>query len=462
MRAYAARVSEALDWVDALSALVARAPDAFVAGHVVLPTPDYFPEPWSPTRAGLTALARRLHAHLGLPLDAQIELDAEDETNALLVETRIELTAIGADLVHYRVSSLGRPDDAVFALLHEAARATELLGRAQAGHGPFRRPALEVPIEIDERPEAHEAASLLAVARGLGAMVAAGAHTYRQAGKTEGRMVRSEWQHAVYGALPPEIASELLAVQLVVRLDVDRDAVLSQLPSERAAEVRAALAKADHADVLTRLALAPEATWPAPATLPVPPIAETTRAEDDAPVGSAERRRKRAGRAGGSVYRVREASNLGLIKRALALAVVLCGGGYYLGELVSDGWGSIFAILGAGVAALSTLIRGTPPATSSSDTCSDPACAKTIPQDLARCPGCDRPIAGVALSQREATELRWAAEEAAEEEAAARRVKKKAKQKKARVKGAAPDDGGEGDTKRSERRRETPGPTGEG
>jgi hypothetical protein len=131
---------------------------------------------------------------------------------------------------------------------------------------------------------------------------------------------------------------------------------------------------------------------------------------DDAPVGSAERRRKRAGRAGGVVFRVREPSPP--ILRSALVALVLGSVGYVVGRSLDDAFGVVLGMAGIVAGAVSVVARGRPTrATANSDCCSDPKCAKTIPPDLERCPGCGRSIVAVVYSQREATELAWAREE---------------------------------------------------
>lgn len=383
-----------------LAAAIRREPGAFLSGYLVLPDDRHFPDRFTPTRAGLTQLLRRLHHYLGIPqVEPRVTLELADEE--LVNATDVELVSVDRSTARYLVRYVDQVD-VVFALAEEVALAA-LLSRPPDGIGPFRDPASagDGKLRPARTPEEAVAATLLAVARGLGVLVAAGAHQYRAAGSIDGRMVRTAWRHVQRGALEPGDAAFLVAVQLVVRAEVDRDAVLSALPRDRADEARRALGELKRDEVIAALELPPVAEWPARASYPVPALEAPTIA-DEPLVSPRERRKARARTNKAPIYRVRTTRSL-----AGALLGTLGGGALAMSILASDGGGGLVVVSVMLVTATLGTWLGR---TSWTDACSDSDCEVIIPPDAERCPGCRRPIAGVVGSRKEALQAGWASE----------------------------------------------------
>lgn len=388
------------DLLGALAEEVARDPGPFVSGYVVLPDDRHFPDRFAPTRAGITTLLRRLHVYLGIPqLEPEVELELPDDAE-LVGATDAELVSVDRRSARYQVRYVEQAD-VVFALLEQAALAA-VLARPTGSVGPFRDPAGEGDLERRPSGEPGEAfaATLLAIARGLGVLVAAGAHQYRAAGRIEGQMTRTAWRHVKRGALEPGAASFLVAAQLALRTDVDREAVLSALPRERADEVRLALPELSRDALIDAMDLPPPAKWPAPATYPVRPL-RAPEAPDDEPSTPRERRRRRARERRTPVYRIRTTrwgggAMLATVPGAVlgGLAMIAVGGGTGVGLAVM-----VATTVAGGLVGRRWWV----------DRCSDEDCDVVIPAAASRCPGCHRTIAGVVGTRTEALQASWSA-----------------------------------------------------
>jgi len=190
---------------------------------------------------------------------------AAGDSRAMLPRTRIELAGVEDQVVFFSCLELGQKKDAVLCLAHEVARAALLVRQLEGQDGPYRatsrRTELVAPADTDEE---RINASVYASYLGLGVLSAQGSHEYRQAGRMQGQVPVSEWQHVRYGGLDPEDTSYLLAVQLVVRaVDGTRlDRLLAPLSDERQSEVRAEMRKLDRETLIERLGLPPIETWP--------------------------------------------------------------------------------------------------------------------------------------------------------------------------------------------------------
>jgi hypothetical protein len=411
---------------DLLRAELAVDPVPFLSGWVVLPEAAYFPDRWSPSVGGLTRLARRLHLYLGISeIRPVFEVQLEDEGDRMLRDTRAALQHLEGNTAAYLVLQLHRADDAALALLHETARAAVLVrARRAASKGPFRDAEESAPLVPEEDEEAHLIASVRAISSGLGALVCLGAHQYRAVGRVRGRQTETEWQHLAFGGISPQAASYLFALQLAVRTDVDRDAVLLHLPKERADEVRSELAEIDRAEAIAELGLPDEDAWPAPRALPVPAIAEDAT-DEDVPITREHARRQKARARRSPVYRVRDSLWRGGAMAGVALgALSLIPLNLLLGRLVGDApvdglwFGVVLAVLGG-----ATFLGARLGARRVLDDCSDRDCEARIPERATECPGCGRTIAGVVRTRGEAIEREEAWEDA--EKAKKRASKKK-------------------------------------
>jgi hypothetical protein len=245
-----------------------------VATAIVEPTLAFFPSAAVADARTATAVADALLRYAGLgAYHAQVDLaDDAVRRGAQLPATRIDLAAIEDETVFFSCIDLGTPEDLVLALANEVARAALML-ETREGVG-YREKAASTHVEVDESEGERRRAAILATTRGLGLLVAKGAHVFRQTERIEGRNVRSEWRHDSFTQIAPREASFLLAVQLTVRgVSAKRiDALLAHLSTERSDEVREEIALLDRDALIERLALPAPSTWPDEEPPPDPPV----------------------------------------------------------------------------------------------------------------------------------------------------------------------------------------------
>jgi len=374
--------------LEELAGFVRADPKPFYLGAIVLPSEAFFPEQFTADADGLARIGTHLLAYVHLDERYGIDVtlgEGATGSKAMLPATRVDFACIENDRVFLSCTALARADDALFAATQEIARAAMLERRARTAGVPYRE-GLPSPVltPTDSEVEKHEA-SVYAMYVGLGVIATAGAHQYRQAGRIQGRQTVAEWMHVTYGALEPEDASFLLAVQLVVRgIDGERrEAMLACLPEDRRTEVLAEIEGLEREALIAELGLPPVAEWeaeeildPAPALPPLPPPETDDDDEDedeDEPTTQ--------------VFRVRRANVIGG-------AIVGVLGGLFLGIALrvalfpaSDATGFLF-----GLTAVGAILGVTFGGQSGSDECSD--CERTIPADATRCASCKRTIAG--------------------------------------------------------------------
>lgn len=379
--------------LDLLAQWVGRDAKPFTRASMPLPDTTWFPDPFTNDAGGLARIAAQLLSYAGMDgyrVDVTVAKNAS-KSEDMLPRTSVDFACVEDGVVFLSCTALARADDALFAATQEIARAAMLERRARGGDAPYRGAASVPPIHPTDTEAERREASVYAVYVGLGVIATAGAHQYRQAGRTRGRMQVTEWAHVAYGALEPEEASFLLAVQLVTRgIDGARLAsILAVLPQERREEVQAAMAALDRDTVIARLGLPPASAWePEEEAGPNAPLAaeegepaeEEEEGEDDGAEEEEEEERE-------PVFRVP--------RRRIAIGVPVGAFGALVLGAVAHGvlFPTVDATLllfvmtalggGAGAFVAPQLAY---------DECSD--CERVIPKTLAYCPGCHHPIGG--------------------------------------------------------------------
>ncbi len=404
--------------LEALGVLVAQEPNPFVAGLLLLPDDAHFPDAFEPTEAGMSSLLHRLHQYLGIShVDVEVELDLDDASGDV-ERTEIALEFVEAQRAHYRVRRIDRADVVVAAVL-EVALAAMFDQSTRTTTETYREPGGSPDRWVPDDDETFLGASLLAVARGAGVLLAIGAHTFRAGAEIAGGLsALGHWDHVERGALDPHVVSYLLAAQLVIRDDVDRPRVLAALPTERRREVMDALGTLDREEVAEVLGLPPRSAWPPPAR---PDEATTSRRPTP---------KRRSKPAGAMSFRLRsDAGALGaFLGAALGMAgialtlwiapswspdesvmhrVVITDDGAYVGT-----FRSITPAFFLGAMVLIVLVTGALGAAVGRrrvrDVCAAVGCGAPLAQGVPSCPRCGRRFAGVVRSRTELIERRWA------------------------------------------------------
>lgn len=88
---------EAQEWaITRLAQLVrVRGADTFLAAHLLLPTPTYFPDPWARDAPGVYRLARRLLGYAGLG-DLEVRVDLVGVARSMEFEGTSETNGVAA------------------------------------------------------------------------------------------------------------------------------------------------------------------------------------------------------------------------------------------------------------------------------------------------------------------------------------------------------------------------------
>ena len=164
-----------------LAALIAHGGPAALLAPPVVPGPDAFPEPWRPTRGGVSALLRRLAWHAG----QKRELAVIDERRGAppterKPRTHLQLTEVRKQALALTLSYVGE-DDVVGTFAHEIGVAHAVLARSDPAD-PYRAAEAEV-LEIDPDRDL-ERGSIATVSLGLGVIAANAAdQQYSSSGK---------------------------------------------------------------------------------------------------------------------------------------------------------------------------------------------------------------------------------------------------------------------------------------
>lgn len=201
--------------LDELAYFVARGGAGALLAPPVIPGQAAFPERWRPTRAGVTALLRRLAWHAQQDRDVFVE-DARlgAPPTERRPSTRVGLLSIDKATLHFRCEFLGA-DDIAGTLAHELGVAHAALHRRETVE-PYRV-AERTTIEIDAERD-HERGSIAAVYLGLGVLAANAAfQQYANAGRWNGGYVPHEYEVIQAGYVKMSDLIYLLAVQTVVR-----------------------------------------------------------------------------------------------------------------------------------------------------------------------------------------------------------------------------------------------------
>jgi hypothetical protein len=198
-----------------LGDLIARGGAASLMAPPVIPGEAAFPEPWRPTRGGVSALLRRLAWHAGNPraidvLDERLGAPPTERKPA----TRVALVSVRTHELRFRIEFIGT-DDVAGTLAHEIGIAHAVVNRPD-GADPYRATQ---PTELDVDPERDlERGSIATVYLGLGALAANAAfQQYSRPGRFNGGYSPLEYDVLQAGFLPMSELAYLLAVQAAVR-----------------------------------------------------------------------------------------------------------------------------------------------------------------------------------------------------------------------------------------------------
>lgn len=253
---------ERLWLIESLTELIeTRGARTFLENPLLEPTPACFPDRWTADADAVRTLARRLLAHAGLDLDAEVELfdDGPDEqpevpgggqsthhagAAAWFAGIDRGVCRFGAE-----IRQLGDGIGIVGAMAHEIAHA----------YRRFHR------LEVRDRDEEERLTDLTTVYLGTGILTTNAAYRYRSSGSFQ----RSSYSHQRIGYLGPNVMSYLLALQVVARgADAaEQKRVARLLETNQASAFRATCASIDRpalAPLLDGTPLPPMMTRPAP------------------------------------------------------------------------------------------------------------------------------------------------------------------------------------------------------
>lgn len=397
MSAYDALPSEARrTWLlTRLGALLAAADwQHFVCTPLVLPRPEFFPDRFSRSAAGVLRLIRRLFRYADLELGAEVELfegqpppslgpgEAHHHEGAAGVFLGVEggVARFAADL-----SLLDDPGGLTATLAHEVAHAYRT-----------HRGLVEAPRELEE-----ELTDLTTVFLGFGVLTANAALRHRSQAVDDGTL-RSRWSVQRLGYLSPQELCFVLAAQVHLR-GAGREAVQACLETNQASYFRAALrwCEREQPELATTLGLPPRSTWPPPDS-----VAKLTRAlgdtDDDLEVDQtlapppAPARPSNRGRPVFRVWRRRRSD-----QALLAIPVGVAG-------LLACIWAATIHDAWIAVAVLATALGFRLLGRRWRPCCSDPECQARLTRASTTCPGCEGTVSG----DIEYPDQRLAAEEA--------------------------------------------------
>ena len=252
--------------IESLTDLIERrGASTFLEARLLEPTPACFPDRWTADAAAVRTLARRLLAHAGLDLDAEVELfdDGPDEqpegfgtgqtshhagTAAWFAGIDRGVCLFGAEIGKLR-DGIG----IVGAMAHEIAHA----------YRRFHR------LEVRDRDEEERLTDLTTIYLGTGILTTNASYRYRASSSFERGGERSMYSHQRIGYLGPAAMSYLLAMQVVARgADVpEQKRVARLLETNQAGAFRATCASIERpslAPLLGGTPLPPMMVTPAP------------------------------------------------------------------------------------------------------------------------------------------------------------------------------------------------------
>jgi len=183
---------------------------AFRRAPIVLPTPEFFPDPWSSDVAGANGMIGRLLGYAGLgsarfsvKLFSETEGDEPFPSGVVRHSEGVAARFLGTRKghLHFEVEADGLkdPDYVVGVLAHEVAHA-------------FRR---EKGLEVSDHALEEQLTDLTTVFLGFGVLTANASDHFRSQGDAE----THSWSHRQAGYLSPLAMSFLLAAQLTARGD---------------------------------------------------------------------------------------------------------------------------------------------------------------------------------------------------------------------------------------------------
>jgi hypothetical protein len=371
-----------IDEFAALLAAVGR--ERLVAAPILEPTPQWFPDRWTPSAAGVRRLARRLLRYAGLErLDVEVTLFHGDRDVALNAHGHAVgqrhhgaaawFAGITDDVCSFgaEVGQLDDPLGVTAAMAHEVAHVFRRV------HG----------VEVEDRDVEERLTDLTTVLLGFGVLTTNASSRHRSAG---GGIGVYSWSHRALGYLPPQAMSFLLAVQAVARgLDGDARRHLAKLleANQRGFFEHAIKhLEREHSDLAARLGLSARATWPdGPDLRHLRAPLDDDADDDDDEVAEAPAPEPRGVNSGRPVFRIertRKWRYAGLAALAGMASLPVIG-------LVVPSTALAFAVVIAGALAGAVAGRRV-----RADHCADPDCKALLAPGLTRCPGCDGTIAG--------------------------------------------------------------------
>jgi hypothetical protein len=376
----------------------------FVCTPIVLPRPEFFPDRFTRSAAGVLRLVRRLFRYADLELGAEVELyegrppapegpvalgaaHHHEGAAGLFLGIEAGVARFGADL-----ALLDDPGGITATLAHEVAHA-------------FRS---HHALCVDDHDLEEELTDLTTVYLGFGVLSANAALRHRSEQIHDGTF-RSRWSVQRLGYLSPQELCFALAAQLHVR-GAGREAAQACLETNQASYLRAALRwlERERPALASELGLPPRPSWPPPDR-----VATLTRAledthdelERDEPVAPATP--VKAANAGRPVFRVwrRSRADHALLAMPVgALGLLACVGA----AMLHEAW--ILAVLAVTGVVIGRLGRRRRPR------CSEPECQARLTRAATTCPGCGGTVAGdidraeQRLAAAEALRLRAGAE----------------------------------------------------
>jgi hypothetical protein len=204
--------------LDTMAELVARGGAAALLAPPVKPGGAAFPEPWKPTRGGVTALLRRLAWHAGGLGERSVTITDErlgaPPPTEHKAQTRVELTEVRPRELAFTLVYVG-DDDIVGTLAHEIGVAYALLHRPAEADDPYR--TSERPVIAVEGDRDLERGSIATVYLGLGVLAANAA--FQQYSSRAGVDAYAPHVYEVHraGYVKMSDLAFLIAVQAVVR-----------------------------------------------------------------------------------------------------------------------------------------------------------------------------------------------------------------------------------------------------
>jgi hypothetical protein len=358
--------------------------EPFVAGPIVRPDREHFPESKGLAAYVLDRATRRILQYAGMgDLDVSFEIFTEGDPRYAGLEAGCHSTAAyfagienGCCLFGLNMQGSGDAEYLAGVMCHEV------------GHAYRRKHGLEV----EDRDEEERLTDLTAAYLGFGILAANNAWRYRASG--------DGWSTSKTGYLTPQAMSFLLALQVWAR-DLpsrQRKAVANLLEPNQRSFFAAAVAhmEKDGSTFRARLALPDRASWPAVRTVdsilrPLPEFHgwDVDRVE--------EQLRAALPNTGYPVFRIRKSKSLVYAAFGLVLAS-------FVGLIITALAKSLllwvpFPVVGAAVGAF---LGRTP-----FDVCSNSACRLRLPDEASTCPHCGGTIRGRIRHEGE----RWVAEE---------------------------------------------------